>query len=73
MKRFIIARSSLLESDLKELKEKTGESTNNGAIATAIMHYICCPYAVKIKKSIEKKERKRTGRKPSYLAKFEMI
>lgn len=69
MNRFTIARISIFESDLEELKKKTGESTNREAINKAINHYIYCPFRDKEIKHSEKKKRK-AGRKPPYLDKF---
>lgn len=75
MGRFITATTSLTESDLEELKRKTGKSSNKEALGTAVAHYISCFCEDKYERieHVEEKERSRAGRKPFYLAKLKRV
>lgn len=60
--KIVHAQTVLTQSDLKELKEETGEKTTKGALQEAVEHYIECPYSEKegegLKKRIEEAKSK---------------
>ncbi|MFO7966177.1 MAG: DUF5371 family protein [Archaeoglobaceae archaeon] len=67
------ASTTLPEDKLKELKKKTGESTNKECLAKAIYHYLSCPYVEDVQWEEWRKEpteKNKRGRKPSYLEKY---
>jgi hypothetical protein len=44
MVKIVHAQTVLPQHVLEELKRKTGESATKDAIATAVEHYLMCPY-----------------------------
>ncbi|MCK4811396.1 MAG: DUF5371 family protein [Methanosarcinales archaeon] len=62
MTKILHVQTVLIGDDLKALKEKTGETTTKDAIATAVEHYLNCPYtdagdlwAERLKKTIQQR------------------
>ena len=62
MTKILHVQTVLIGDDLEALKEKTGETTTKDAIATAVEHYLNCPYtdagdlwAERLKKTIQQR------------------
>lgn len=63
----IFVQVKIPEEALKELKRKSGESTNKEALSEAIEHYINCCMIEEECVDTKKEKKKRTGRDPLYL------
>lgn len=63
----IIARTTIDEDELNELKRVTEAETNKEALAKAVKHYIKCSHTKCSKKKRSRNKKKIPVRKPVYL------